>query len=214
MTSSPRRLRFKAVIVDSKPPIWRTIDIDPSLTLDALHDVLQIAFGWQDYHLHVFETARPYGRLRPGQPEPKQYGPPSDEDDDPFGFAPTTLDETRQRIARFLSEATSPVYYLYDFGDDWLVRLEFVESRRAVAGEPTVAIVKAKLRGPTEDSGGIWGWQEKRRILDDPTHPEHADIAEWVREVDAERFPVDDVVDLDDLNDQLGDLFEANRPLD
>lgn len=210
MTAIPRRLRFKAVLVDSKPPIWRTIDIDPSLTLDAVHDVLQVAFGWRDYHLHLFETARPNRRPHAGEPQPKQYGPLSDWDDDfdPFGLAPKKLDETQQTIGRFLTAATSPCYYLYDFGDDWLIRLEFVESRKAERDEPRVAVVKAKLRGPTEDSGGIWGWEEKRRILADPTDPEHSDIVEWVQAVDADRFPITDVVDLADLNDQFADAFD------
>lgn len=32
-----------------------------------------------------------------------------------------------------------------------------------------------------EDSGGAYGFDEKMKILNDPNHPEHKCISEWVR---------------------------------
>lgn len=48
------------------------------------------------------------------------------------------FNEHRQTVGRFLTEASSPVYYLYDYGDDWMVRLDLIESdqRRRVSREP------------------------------------------------------------------------------
>jgi hypothetical protein len=40
----------------AKPPVWRRLEIPSVMTLDLVHQVLQAAFGWHDYHLHSFET--------------------------------------------------------------------------------------------------------------------------------------------------------------
>jgi hypothetical protein len=38
------------------PPVWRRVEAASDLGLDDLHDVLQVVFGWEDYHLHRFTT--------------------------------------------------------------------------------------------------------------------------------------------------------------
>jgi hypothetical protein len=50
-------LVLKVTLRRSKPPIWRRVEVASSLTLDELHLVIQAAFAWENYHLHVFETA-------------------------------------------------------------------------------------------------------------------------------------------------------------
>jgi hypothetical protein len=37
-----------------RPPAWRRLEVDGATTLEDLHEVLQIAFGWTDWHLHQF----------------------------------------------------------------------------------------------------------------------------------------------------------------
>ncbi|WP_414019777.1 IS1096 element passenger TnpR family protein [Mycobacteroides abscessus] len=47
----PERVRGFRVRVDlmyAKPPIWRRLVLPGDLVLDELHDVLQVAMGWQD----------------------------------------------------------------------------------------------------------------------------------------------------------------------
>jgi len=45
---------FKITLVQSRPPIWRRIQID-DCTLDKLHEHIQTAMGWTNSHLHQFE---------------------------------------------------------------------------------------------------------------------------------------------------------------
>jgi Plasmid pRiA4b ORF-3-like protein len=53
--------RVRIEIIDVVPPIWRTLDLLSDLSLDALHEVIQAAFGWEDRHLHRFHpTPDPY----------------------------------------------------------------------------------------------------------------------------------------------------------
>ena len=59
---SRRILRLRASIVDIEPEVWRTIDVDESLTLAQLHTVLQVAFNWFGSHLHRFSEDDPWAR--------------------------------------------------------------------------------------------------------------------------------------------------------
>src|SRR3546814_15797052 len=48
--------------------IWRRLLVRSDLTLFGLHRVIQIAFGWEDYHLHAFKVhGRRFGTQRTGE---------------------------------------------------------------------------------------------------------------------------------------------------
>ena len=51
---------IKVTLAGSRPPIWRRLQVPSATTLRALHDVIQAAFGFDDYHMSVFDT--PSGR--------------------------------------------------------------------------------------------------------------------------------------------------------
>ena len=53
---------------DSDPVIWRQVEVPTSITLKVLHNVIQVAMGWFDYHLWEFTIAK------------RRYGLPIDED--------------------------------------------------------------------------------------------------------------------------------------
>jgi hypothetical protein len=64
----------KASLHGAKPPVWRRLELPSELTLDMVHEVVQIAFAWHGYHLHQFETAC------------GSFGRPDDDGD--WGFEP------------------------------------------------------------------------------------------------------------------------------
>ena len=41
----------------SKPPVWRQLQLRADTRLDQLHEILQAALGWENYHMHVFTFA-------------------------------------------------------------------------------------------------------------------------------------------------------------
>lgn len=53
------------VLVNSVPEIWRLLEIRSPMALDQVHEVLQVAFGWEDAHLHRFTPDDPFAPLRP-----------------------------------------------------------------------------------------------------------------------------------------------------
>ena len=50
--------QIKVTLSGSRPPIWRRLQLPGNLTLGRLHEILQIAMGWQDMHLHLFASGR------------------------------------------------------------------------------------------------------------------------------------------------------------
>ena len=56
--------QIKVSLLHTRPPIWRRLLVPANISLAALHAVLQIAFDWQDCHLHEFRIGRQrYGPL-------------------------------------------------------------------------------------------------------------------------------------------------------
>jgi hypothetical protein len=53
----------KITLADIGPPIWRRLRLPASASLGQVHEVIQVAFGWDDSHLHKFEArGRHYSR--------------------------------------------------------------------------------------------------------------------------------------------------------
>lgn len=164
--------QLKVTLQDTKPPIWRRVLVDGNATLDHVHEVIQAAFGWWNYHLHEFEV----GRTRYGVPDP----------DEDWGEPPR--DERRTRLDAIASEG-STFRYTYDFGDGWehRVAVEKVVPASSVVTAP--ACIDGRRACPPEDCGGTWGYRELLAILADPNHPEHDERREWLgRPFDPEAF--------------------------
>lgn len=202
----PMILRVRVSIEGSEPEIWRDLDIDSSLTLDRIHEVLQTAVGWRDSHLHSFTDTDPYTRLRPVNgklPEPRRWVSRDlleDNDGD--------LSEADWSLGDILTPESGPLFYAYDFGDNWTHVLRLINSVSAPANPPRARLVDGARRAPLEDSGGIDGYHDLLEALADPLHDEHDDIEAWVawtagpwQEFDPERL------DLDAVNSELDLLF-------
>jgi Plasmid pRiA4b ORF-3-like protein/Domain of unknown function (DUF6398) len=103
---------IKESFVAKNPVISRTIEIQGSSTLKALHQILFKAFGRKEEHMYEFQV----GGQRPNDPNARRYGLKqafSDPDDELAGdVSDTTLSELG------LSKDESFGYW-FDFGDDW-----------------------------------------------------------------------------------------------
>ena len=211
--AGPTLLRVEVSIVGSEPAIWRLLEVDSSLTLDRVHDVLQTAVGWRDSHLHSFTDTDPFVRLRPVNGyvrEPRRWVSQElleDSDED--------LPETECVLDQVLTARSGPLFYEYDFGDGWIHRLELTGSLPVPAGAPRARLVDGARRAPLEDSGGIGAYQDLLDALADPGHDEHNNLQAWVawtagpwQEFNPEQL------DIEAVNNELALLFPAavNEP--
>jgi hypothetical protein len=152
---------LKVSLYGAKPPVWRRLEIPSAMPLNLVHAVLQIAFDWHDYHLHVFETVC------------GEFGS-ADQGDD---WA-ERQDEATATLAQVAGGERAKVVYLYDFGDDW--RHDIVVEA-IIPAEPGVAYPRCtggRRDAPPEDSGGIWVFNEQFADLGDVFTV--GDLNEWL----------------------------------
>jgi hypothetical protein len=100
--------QLRAVIRGISPMIWRRLLVRDDSTVAQLHEVLQIAFGWDDEHLNRFEIrGREYAMYREGG-----------------GLI--GIDARRVRLCDLKLRRLERFVYEYDFGDSWIhdLRLE------------------------------------------------------------------------------------------
>jgi hypothetical protein len=171
--------RIKVLLAESKPPIWRRLELPGDTGLATLHDLIQTAFDWEDRHEHVFDT--PYGAFGVAD---RELGYRSEK--------PVTLEQVAPAVG-------DRIEYTYDFGDCWTheIVVEKALEREPQAEYPRC--VGGRRAAPPEDCGGIWGYEDLLEILADPAHPEHADRLEWLglqsaAELEPDRFKAAEVL--------------------
>ena len=55
------------LLLQINPPIWRCLHVRSDSSIATLHELLQIAFDWSDFHLHRFVIrGKEYGLSRIG----------------------------------------------------------------------------------------------------------------------------------------------------
>ncbi|MFZ2632329.1 MAG: plasmid pRiA4b ORF-3 family protein [Desulfosalsimonadaceae bacterium] len=172
--------QLKITLKDSKPPIWRRVLVPGSFSLGKLHHIIQIAMGWMDAHLHMFDINRTC------------YGEPSPDDWEPV------KNETRFRLEAVAPPVKGKFVYEYDFGDSWK---HTVTVEKILPPEPGVKYpqcIAGKRACPPEDVGGVWGYEEFLEAISDPDHEEHESFMEWA----GEDFDPE-ALDLEDINQEL-----------
>ena len=156
-----------------RPPIWRRVLVADRTTLPRLHEVIQDAFGWKDYHLHEFQI----NGARFGDPENDEYGE--------LGL----LDEYNVKLRDLGLKQGDRFGYVYDFGDNWEHTLRVEEIRVVDEHLRFPACLDGGRACPPEDVGGIGGYAEFLEALADSSHPRHAEYLSWAGgDFDPERF--------------------------
>lgn len=158
----------------SDPPIWRLVEVPTSITLKVLHDIVQVTMGWLNYHLWEFRI------------DGTTYGPPMDEN---WGISPRKSAD-RTRLRDVIAPGTTTIDYTYDFGDSWEHKLTVSDVR---PGDPATGyprFIDGNRDCPPEDCGGIPGFQAMLEARADASHPDHADISEWLDGYDPAKLDV------------------------
>ncbi|TYR36416.1 plasmid pRiA4b ORF-3 family protein [Mesorhizobium microcysteis] len=133
--------RLKVSLRRISPMIWRRLLVPEEMTLFGLHRTIQIAFGWEDYHLHAFKLhGRRYGTTWTGERHRDATGKE-------IALVDLQL-RVRQRIL-----------YEYDFGDLWEHEIRVEDGLEREAGKVYPICIAGARAGPPEDIGGPRGYE-------------------------------------------------------
>lgn len=177
--------QLKVTLLGGEPPIWRRLLVARNVTLKRLHFIIQAAMGWQNSHLHLFET------------EAGRFGEPNPEWED-------VEDHTAFRLYHVADKPGQKLKYIYDMGDGWQHEVEV----EAISADSRYQGIPVCLEGagacPPEDCGGIGGYAELLKALADKQHERHAELKEWLgHPFNPEAFH------LADINEDLVDSVPA-----
>lgn len=158
-------VRLKITLDYSQPQIMRRIEVPLTSTLYTLHEAIQAVMLFESYHLFQFDVG-PRGHET-------HYGIP-----DPEGFM-EVIDAKRATLEQLIDAKFKKFTYTYDFGDDWrhTITVEAVTSADPALVYPR--FIDGARRAPPEDVGGQPGFENFLSVINDPSHPEYADIKRW-----------------------------------
>jgi hypothetical protein len=162
-----------------RPRIWRRFLITRSASFLDLHEAIQDACGWENYHLFAFSRGqRRYGGEIAGIPDEE-------------GWSDPVPDAAGVKLADYFDmEGEKRCAYLYDFGDSW----EHAVVLKGVVIDPerfTRRLIGGKRAFPREDSGGLTGYERYCTVLATGTDPWDEDVKEllgWLGGWEPEKF--------------------------
>jgi hypothetical protein len=128
--------------------VWRRVLVSGDTTLVELHQVIQLAMGWEGYHLWRFTVnGREYGHA---------YGEGLSSE-----AHETILSDLNLRPRqRFL--------YEYDFGDYWQHEMRVEKILEPGPRKSYPRCIGGKRACPPEDCGGPWTYQELLHLAGSP----------------------------------------------
>jgi hypothetical protein len=145
----------------SKPKIWRRILVKPEITLVDFHKIIQTVMGWTNSHLHLFQQGR------------NSYSPEEFEVEDTKNSRKVTLNS-------LLKKEKDKIKYEYDFGDGWQHDILLEKILPSDKTMPIPSCIDGKGNCPPEDCGGIWGYEEIKKILVNSKHEQYEETMEWL----------------------------------
>ena len=181
--------QLRITIDDITPQIWRTIQIPGTYSLNKLHHIIQIAFGWTNSHLYCF--------IKNNITISNQL----------VEIEEPVVDDRRVKIKDVFNEIGDRLPYEYDFGDSWqhTIKLEKIEE----GGLKAPRCLDGARAAPPEDCGGVHGYKELIHHLLYPEKDGYIELLEWLDDdYDSEAF------DLHGVNMQLKSLAKYIRTFD
>lgn len=141
---------FKVTLKEVGAPVWRVIQMDSSATFKDLHQVLQVAFDWDNYHLHSFFVHKTNGKHVENMEIKPEYEGESNDSSSTFDVH----NENEQIVSDWFKVTKDSMTYLYDFGDDWAHEIVFTKKLKPEKGVGYPRCVASKNVAPEEDTRG------------------------------------------------------------
>ena len=167
---------LKIRLLEIEPEIWRRFVVPDTITLDRLHDIIQIVMGWTDSHLHKFTIGK---KSYTEYPESKEDG----------------LVSGKYRLGDVIKQKGSAFSYRYDFGDCWDHEVIIDENNYLNPKlSSSIECIEGARACPPEDVGGTPGYYEFCKAINDVDHDEHDSYLEWCGgKYDSEELDIDKI---------------------
>jgi hypothetical protein len=166
--------QLKITLKDVRPPVWRRVQV-PDCSLAMLHEIIQVAMGWENYHLYDFVVGG------------ERYT-------DPRGMDDLDMEDAgKVKLSQVAPKEKAKLRYTYDFGDNWQHEVLVEKVLPPEEGQKYPVCIAGKRACPPEDVGGPWGYMEFAEAIRDPQHERHEEFIEWRGEFDPEVFDPDAV---------------------
>lgn len=147
---------FRVTLRDiSDPMVWREITVPSTYSFEQFHKVLQIVFGWSDYHLYEFTDKK--DSYSPGKFRitiPSEYDSEYDE---------KTYNARRKKLSSVFPKMKT-LTYIYDYGDCWNFEIA-LEKTTYTDDLPFVHCSDGGGATPPEDCGGTVGYEALKHSL-------------------------------------------------
>ena len=177
-------------MVHVEPAVRRRVIMPAGATFNRLHEMIQQMTNFESYF-----TDRPYHFFEVEVDGLCITDNPVQREELKHSKTLTPKLPTRVKIDKYL-EKHKQLIYTYDFGDDWRFSIdleEIVEDYHF--GFPT--LLDGEGTAPPEDVGGPPGYSSFLAIMNDPAHPEHEHMKQWVSSARYHSY------DKDRINDML-----------
>ena len=173
--------------------VWRRIVIPAETNFKRLHETIQLAMGWSNYHLYAFNLPMANGRvleLAEDQDMMEEHRSQIHSVIMNVDLKELNRNPTYQQLVRTdikLAQKTKlprcvekvPKFtYRYDFGDNWIHHIELektIDDYEFVYPQ----VLDGEGNCPPEDVGGPIGYSNFLEVMADPQHEEHEHLKNW-----------------------------------
>ena len=161
---SQKIARIRIELEHIEPRIWRRVEVSVTTNLRALHEIIQAAMPWENYHLYQFAVGD------------RVYGEPDPED---AIWGRKIYQAKGMRLGTLIDRGVTELLYTYDFGDDWQHRVIVEAVSEADPGADYPLFVDGERTAPPEDVGGPTGFMEFIEAIAKRSHSQHKDMVRW-----------------------------------
>jgi len=157
---------FKIQIRGITPPVWRRLLVPENFTFSRLHNIIQVAFDWDDEHPYEFSPSGWGSSPSIGSQFEKYFGDGAEKDSE------------KVKLSSIFKKEKQTFTYIYDFGDEWVHEILLEQITDEKIGK--AFCTDGDGASPPEDCGGALDYLHFLKIIRNPKHPQHKDMMEWV----------------------------------
>lgn len=169
--------QIKITIKDIEPAIWRRLRIPGNITFRQLHQIIQAAFGWLDYHLHNFQFDKYVVAISDDNYAPGEL----------YGEQLKELDTDKTKINE-LFDSNDRCIYEYDLGDSWEHEIIIEKRMKDTKTNSIPECLDGASQRPPEDVGGRGGFEDFLKIIGGKKKTEKEEMLAWAEKDTAGRI--------------------------